>query len=110
MMFDFARLQMEHKVWADRNFPERKPYQSLLGATEELGELAHAQLKLEQGIRGTRDEHLAEAADAVGDTIIYLADYCTSIGFDLQVVIEQTWDRVNQRDWVSNPETGQKNV
>ena len=32
---------------------------------EEVGELAHAYLKMEQGIRGNADEHTANMKDAV---------------------------------------------
>ena len=33
-------LQEETSEWANRNFPDAKPYQPLLGAMEELGELS----------------------------------------------------------------------
>lgn len=104
----FKRLQCGVKEWAEHNFGEQKPYRPLLGVTEEVGELAHAQLKMEQGIRGSVGEHIAEAKDAVGDIIIYLADYCARSGFDMQTIIEEVWGKVSQRDWKKNPETGEK--
>ena len=39
---------------------------------EELGELAHHQLKLDQGIRGSALFHATESKDAIGDMVIYL--------------------------------------
>jgi NTP pyrophosphatase (non-canonical NTP hydrolase) len=121
----FAELQAQVKEWADRNFDDRFPYRPLLGATEELGELteaaeallfmkltsrmgrlAHAQLKLEQGIRGDAYTHLAEAQDAVGDILVYLADYCNCSGFSMQTIIESVWGRVKQRNWKKDPEKG----
>ena len=86
-----AQLQREQARWASDNFGRQHPYQPLLGAMEELGELAHAHLKAEQGIRGTLAEHRAAKVDAVGDIIIYLSNYCTLNGIDLESAVEQTW-------------------
>lgn len=105
-MLTFKQLQDEQRPWVEHNFPGRQSFYPLLGAVEELGELAHAHLKNLQGIRGTEAEHRAAAADAVADTIIFLADYCTAMGFDLQEVVEQTWEKVRLRDWRSDPEHG----
>jgi len=100
------QLQEENKVWADHNFPDSKPYRPLLGAVEEIGELAHAQLKSEQGIRGTQAEHHAAKIDAVADIIIYLADYCNQAGIDMQSAVQKTWVRVRERDWKKDPQAG----
>ena len=102
----FRELQEQQAVWAARNFGDTPPHRPLLGALEELGELAHAHLKDEQGIRGTSEHHTAKKKDAIGDIIVYLADYCTRQGFSLQEAIELTWSEVSQRDWVANPQTG----
>ena len=103
----FQQLQDEQREWAQRNFGTDRPsYQPLLGAVEELGELAHAHLKSEQGIRGTPEKHAADKRDAVGDVLIYLTDYCNLEGFDLQDLMQETWGEVKQRDWKANPSTG----
>ena len=104
----FARLQSEHADWARRNFgdPKLGAVGSILGAMEELGELAHATLKQSQGIRGTDEQHDASAKDAVADVIIFLADFMTRRGWDLQATMEHVWGEVKQRNWRSNPETG----
>lgn len=102
----FRRLQEEQKPWIEHNFPGRPGYIPLLGAVEELGELAHAHIKREQGIRGPIDELIAAAKDAVADTVIFLSDYCTSRGFDLQALMEETWAKVKLRDWKADPVTG----
>ena len=78
-------------------------HRPLLGVCEEAGELCHAHLKAEQGIRGTQDEHLEAKKDAIGDIVIYLADYCSQQGIDLERSIENTWAKVKQRDWKQNP-------
>ena len=72
-----------------------------------MGELAHAHLKEEQGIR-TGENHIALAKDSIGDIIIFLADYCSARGFDLQEIIEETWAEVKQRDWKKDPIKGGK--
>jgi len=99
-------LQDDLRPWVLRNFGERPTWQPLLGAVEELGELAHAHLKETQGIRGTAAEHEEAAKDAVADTIIYLADYCNARGWDMHRVVFDTLDKVLQRDWVNNPQNG----
>jgi len=38
-----------------------------MGLVEEVGELAHAHLKNEQGIRGTPEEHVQAKVDAIGE-------------------------------------------
>jgi NTP pyrophosphatase (non-canonical NTP hydrolase) len=101
-----SEIQAEHAVWAQRNFGTRPAHQPLLGAVEEIGELAHAHLKAEQGIRGTEEEHRAAKKDAVADVIIFLMDYCNIEGFDMQELLGDTWDEVKQRDWKSNPGNG----
>lgn len=102
----FAQLQREHKDWVERNFPDAQSYYSLLGLSEEVGELNHAHLKGIQGIRHTPEEILAMKIDAVGDILIYLTDYCTKSGIDLQAAIELTWDHVSSRDWQANKVDG----
>jgi len=105
-LFTLATLQAEQREWVRRNFGERPSWHPLLGAIEELGELSHAHLKNEQGIRGTPEEHLASKIDAVADVVIYLADYCSAEGIDMQRAVEQTWREVRQRDWKAHPITG----
>lgn len=39
------KLQEEQKPWVKHNFGDRPSWMPLLGAVEELGELAHAHLK-----------------------------------------------------------------
>ena len=103
---DIAQLQSEVKEWATRNFPDNKPYHCLLGAVEEIGELSHAHLKEEQSIRGESIDHVTAAKDAVGDTIIYLTDYCNRREWDLDEILQTVWNEVKQRDWTKNKHDG----
>ena len=105
-----ATLQTEHLEWVTKNFPHQMPHQPLLGLAEEVGELAHAHLKSEQGIRGydglTSDEYRDEAIDAIGDIVIYLASYCNSVGIDLADAVDLTCDKVSKRNWQQDSLTG----
>lgn len=108
MRMNFKRLQEEQKVWADHNFGHLKsdynaPFK---GMVEELGELSHALLKQEQGIRGTYEQHELAAQDAVGDMLVFLSDFCNKKGWDLQEIIETTWTDVKKRNWKRFPKNG----
>lgn len=105
-MLTLRGLQYEQGLWALKNFGEQQPHQPLLGLQEELGELCHAHLKQEQGIRGNAVEHREKKVDAIGDIVIYLANYCTLEGIDFEYAVESTWSRVKQRDWKANPTNG----
>lgn len=65
----------EHKEWADKNFPDSTEIISAAGMVEECGELFHALIKNQQGIRGTEEKHLEDMKDAIGDISIYLLDF-----------------------------------
>jgi len=100
--FTFKQLQDEQRPWVKHNFGDRPPWHPLLGAVEELGELAHAHLKEVQGIRMSED-HVANAQDAVADIVVYLSDYCTARGWDFGELVEKAWSKVKQRDWKKDP-------
>lgn len=93
-------------TWTRKNFGPPSPLgiHPLLGIMEEVGELAHAHLKQVQGIRGTAEEHIAEAKDAIGDIVIYLADYCDTRGFRFEDIVAEVWKNVEKRDWTEERE------
>lgn len=105
-MINLRGIQEEQKQWSKRNFPDSTHIEPLMGMVEEIGELFHAELKRRQGIRGTEEEHIEAAKDAVGDVVIYMMDYCTKRGWDLEEIIAETWLQVQTRDWVNNPKSG----
>jgi NTP pyrophosphatase (non-canonical NTP hydrolase) len=102
-------LQHQRDDWVAANFGDKDTLvTSIMGAVEEVGELAHHWLKREQGIRGTAEEHTAEIRDAVADCIIYLMGVASHEGFELGTVVEETWrEVVSKRDWQANPHNGQ---
>ena len=96
---DLSQMQKEQDAWSEKNFDNKKPYQPILGATEEIGELAHAYLKMEQGIRGTKAEHEHAMKDAIGDCCIFLMDFCNQMGWDFAQILDETWAHVKKRNW-----------
>jgi NTP pyrophosphatase (non-canonical NTP hydrolase) len=82
------------------------PDDPLIGLVEEVGELAHAHLKQKQKIRGTYKEHQAAKIDAIGDIMIYLADYCARCNINLNLAVIDTWDKVRKRNWSQYPTDG----
>jgi NTP pyrophosphatase (non-canonical NTP hydrolase) len=130
---DLRRLQAEQAAWSQRNFGDPKDpigHVAAMGLSEEAGELAdavigglaevvllskivgaigrlnHAQLKGEQAIRHTPEEIKAKKADAVGDLLIYLSDFCTMADLDMGDCAHVTWSQVIERDWAASPMTG----
>lgn len=101
-------IQTNQKMWQLKNFPNAKNYQPLLGIVEEVGELSHSHLKMEQGIRGTKEEHKLKIKDAIGDIVIFLAGYCNINNINLDSCVEMAWEEVKKRDWGSNKNTGIK--
>lgn len=108
-------IQKEIKEWSDKNFGhkdkigrriKRKSWHPLLGIGEELGELQHAYLKKEQKIRDGEKLYKKDAQDALGDMLIYMMDFCALENFDLQEIIDKTWEEVKKRDWKKNPKKG----
>lgn len=85
--FTLRQLQKENAEWANANFDTSVLYHPLLGALEEYGELCHAILKKEQGIRGSGEQHMQDAKDAVGDIVIYLADLCNRLDIEMPVTL-----------------------
>lgn len=94
-----GNLQNDLREWTSRNFPDATSEQQLLGVCEEVGELCHAVLKQKQGIRGTVEELMDKERDAIGDIVIFLANYCNMRGFDLAKCIAFAWEEVKDRDW-----------
>lgn len=99
-------IQWEQRAWAEHNFGTRDATHALLGVSEEVGELSHAHLKMLQGIRITPELFQAKARDAIGDIIIFLMDYCNAKGWELEDIVQETWNQVKWRDWKRFPKNG----
>lgn len=62
----YTQFRTEHAIWIEHNFSGSKAYQPLLGMVEEIGELAEANLQLDDN----------KERDAIGDILVYLTHYC----------------------------------
>jgi NTP pyrophosphatase (non-canonical NTP hydrolase) len=76
-MGKLKELQDEQVPWVKHNFGDRESWQPVLGIIEEMGELDKALYE------GDREEIL----DSIADVMIYMADYCSAMGFD----VEEQW-------------------
>jgi NTP pyrophosphatase (non-canonical NTP hydrolase) len=120
-MIDLKQKQL--KEWQDKNFP-RSRYEQMtkdqlidfillmqftLGMAEEIGEVAHHILKGIQGIReGVDGIDKKEVADGVVDSLIFGQQLLSELKVDAEKEIEEVTEKVLQRNWVKNPESGEK--
>lgn len=64
------------KEWSARNFPNNQPHHPLLGMVEEWSEYVSARRGFYNAVRDDdRKKHSDDMRDAVGDILIYAADY-----------------------------------
>jgi NTP pyrophosphatase (non-canonical NTP hydrolase) len=74
----------------------RSAAQAIIGAQEELGEIAEAY----------QNNNRAACVDAVADICIYLLHFCNVAGIDFEHAIQSTISEVHMRDWVRFPKDG----
>lgn len=103
VMEDLYDIQKQVSVWHTHNFGPTIQHHCIYGMMEELGELAHAVLKEEQGIRSV-NKYAVE--DAIGDLAIYTMDLCNHLGLNYFNIIYKTWQQVKQRNWKKFPING----
>ncbi len=77
-----------------------------LGVCEEAGELDHAILKHEQGVRGYDDENYfhTQLQDAIGDTGVYLMELCQEMGWNFETILKGVAQHVLDRNKDGYPE------
>lgn len=106
-MSTLREVQNEARTWRARNFPDHTIDQQFMGMAEEMGEMAHALLKHEQGIREIDDEAVVDlVADAWADWVIFSMGILDKLGIDANDALITTWVRVKHRDWVGDPHRG----
>lgn len=79
----------------------------LFGIVEELGELADAILAMSNPPTA-EDEHRVK--DAVGDTLVYLLNFCSDNHVSAECALNDTWATVSKRNWKANKATGVKDA
>jgi len=98
---DVKQAQAEIGAWSREQFGDQDSVNPLIGAQEELGEVAQITLKRRQGIR--EDEFTNEDLEIeVADVIIYLMDFCERNDVSMSNGLEQAQRKVLGRDFDSN--------
>ena len=104
-MTQLSDTQSRLAIWQNNNFPTRDKSRQLLqvalGVAEESGELCHAVLKRDQGIRGTYSENTDKMRDAIGDIAIFCMQICSAEGWEFEQVILDTSEQVMKRKWIA---------
>lgn len=74
-----------------------------------MGKLAHSQLKLDQGIRGTKEEHEADLRDSL-TRVLGIFDWCfttSEISGHWHDLVDTVWEKVvSKRNWKKNTVNG----
>lgn len=89
-MSTFATLQDEVYNWSRENFGDQPATNPFLGTGEEAGELAD-----DIDLDSAPDE---EELDAVGDILVYAADFCARRDLDYQTAYEAAQDKTPEHD------------
>lgn len=107
------KLQTEVYHWANYNFDpvnlsveDQTALVALTGVAEEAGEVVRAIRKLVQGIRGTREEWIAEIEKEGADVVIQLMSGFNALGLNLNDAVAKRWESVGRRDWKNFPKNG----
>jgi NTP pyrophosphatase (non-canonical NTP hydrolase) len=107
-MAEINELQCEIGAWAVKNFPGDTRADLVLGLVEEVGELARAVLKQNQGVRGNYTMWENAILDELPDVFIKLCHVCAVFGYDLETLVQTKWATVQNR--TSGSEEEQKRV
>lgn len=92
-------IQYQVKQWHDRNFPTQTLAIDQVVLTEEIGELSRVIAKMDQNIRGTKEEWMIEAAKEIGDVMIALSNVANSLEIDIITAWQDRWATISKRDW-----------
>lgn len=105
MGFDFATtMRRAEKAAFGSESPDRRRSHEDFAVS--LGKLAHAHLKLAQGIRGEPVDLLGKTEAALTEVMTVLFAFASCRGVRLTEVVEKTWAKVKLRDWKRWPTTG----
>lgn len=95
---DLREYQKRMGEWLDSNLPTTTVPIQGLALCEEAGEAARAVVKMELGIRGTREQWMKELEDEVGGVFAALLCLCHKAGIDLQDAVEVQWQKTLATD------------
>lgn len=96
-------MQDDVDMWNSRQpWRDDPPVVVVVGLGEETGEVQRAVLKMHQGIRGTKEEWIEEAAKEMGDVFIKLCQLATALDLDLEDCIRERWGEISQRNFTTD--------
>lgn len=90
-------------VWMHRNLPNTTVDTRMHALTEEVGEVARCLAKMNDGMRGTREEWMAELHKEIGDVFITLVMLTSKLDLDFWEVVNERWETIRQKDLVKDP-------
>lgn len=92
-----------HYLWQSRRFLDGRTAARWFDLAPLARKLAHHQLKGEQGIRGTPEEHAREIERTCQALLAHLERICESRGKNFPDILEAVWAKISKRDWKKNP-------
>lgn len=100
-MSELDQLQQLFKNWGLKNFGPLPDTFHITKLTEEVGEAAHAVVRLYHQEQGKRINPNSEARlrDALGDIVIILMNLANNHDWSLEEVFRETADEVLARDY-----------
>jgi NTP pyrophosphatase (non-canonical NTP hydrolase) len=94
---DVARTRAEstHRLY---RHAEQEPAVTLRA----VGSMSHSLLKLEQNIRGSRENHLSGIQNELTLIVEGLYLYCLKRNWEMLAVVQPVWEKVRERDWTKD--------
>ena len=101
MIFNLEHTQALFKAWSLRNFGELPDTFHITKLTEEVGEAAHAVVRLYHQEQGKRINPKSEEnlKDALGDIMIILMNLANNHDWSLGEIFQETTNEVLTRDY-----------
>lgn len=100
-MSDLEQLQERLDIWNRRNFDTPPDTFQITKLTEEVGEAAHAVVRLYHQAQGKKVNPKSEAKlkDALGDIMVVLMHLANNHGWSLEEIFRETADEILARDY-----------
>jgi NTP pyrophosphatase (non-canonical NTP hydrolase) len=97
--FTLRQLQDELTPWVAHNFGDQPSWQPMFGIIEELGELGEACDRYKEVAKQLTyrnyatlgpdlDDIKVDIRDAIADVVVYMANFCGKVDFDLQTIVD----------------------
>lgn len=103
VVWDVNEVGARCLAWREKNFGSVSMHKHLGSLTEEIGEVARAINKAEEGIRSDTRGNLA---DELGDALMCVAALAAAAGVDLNEVLDRRITRMERLDFRADPENG----